>query len=56
MCIMVSSLQDHYDPNGPVILRVSYDLMTLWIWIGGVLVALGGALGVLAGLTRRRGG
>ena len=51
--LTITRLADDDDPNGPVTIRVLIEPMTLWLWVGGGIMAFGTVLAAWPGKRRR---
>ena len=51
--LTITRLAPDGDPDGPVTIRVLIEPMTLWLWVGGGIMALGTALAAWPGKRRR---
>jgi cytochrome c-type biogenesis protein CcmF len=51
--LTITRLPDEDDPDGPVVIRVLIEPMTLWLWVGGGVMAFGTLLAAWPGRRRR---
>ena len=51
--LTITRLADDDDPDGPVTIRVLIEPMTLWLWVGGGIMAFGTVLAAWPGRRRR---
>ena len=51
--LTITRLPDEDDPEGPVVIRVLIEPMTLWLWVGGGVMAFGTLLAAWPGRRRR---
>lgn len=51
--LTITRLPEEDDPDGPVVIRVLIEPMTLWLWVGGGVMAFGTVLAAWPGRRRR---